>query len=82
MYIIDNYVFNVYNNSCRTLHQIHAHCQHPLVMNPPSSSSTGVKVQSSGKYTYQVTPADLTKEQQAFQPGEGVGSLYILYACV
>ena len=44
----------------------------PTSSSGPSSSNSGVKLESGGKYRYQVTPADLTKEQQAFQPGEGV----------
>ena len=47
--------------------------------NEPSSSETpsGIKVQASGKYKYQITAGDLTREQQAFQPGEGVSCLHL-----
>ena len=34
----------------------------------------GRMVMKIGKYQYQVTPADLAKEQQAFMAGEGVSS--------
>ena len=40
---------------------------------PGPVKSTGIKKHTS-KYIYDVTPADLAKEQQAFQPGEGVRS--------
>jgi len=50
----------------------------PLTNKPLSATNAvsgartiGTK-QVSRSYTYDVTPADLAKEQQAFQPGEGV----------
>jgi len=35
----------------------------------------------SSKYHYDVTPADLAKEQQAFQPGEGVSLQSVMLVC-
>ena len=41
-----------------------------------SSKEPSTVTQTSTNYTYNVTPADLAKEQQAFQPGEEVRNSY------
>ena len=46
-------------------------CQYGTPSVPTGARTIGTK-QVSRSYTYEVTPADLAKEQQAFQPGEGV----------
>ena len=46
-------------------------CQYSTPSVPTGARTIGTK-QVSRSYTYEVTPADLAKEQQAFQPGEGV----------
>ena len=44
-----------------------------------SSDREALRISSIGKYTYQITPADLQKEQQAFQAGEGVNICVYIY---
>lgn len=53
-----------------------------------SSKEPSTVTQTTANYSYNVTPADLAREQQAFQPGEGVSNNYtyeysyiLLYFC-
>jgi len=48
---------------------------------PSVSDVETLPTSSVGKYCYQLTPADLQKEQQAFQAGKGV-SIYICYILI
>jgi len=40
------------------------------------SKEPSTVTQTTANYSYNVTPADLAREQQAFQPGEGVSNNY------
>lgn len=71
-----------HNMKCEEYYQFHCllliHTQPP----PPAicrsttltDRSTGLRTVSIGAYNYSITPDDLQKEQQAFEPGEGVST--------
>lgn len=42
------------------------------VSGPPAARAIPTRTATIGDYTYTVTPADLQREQQAFEAGEGV----------
>ena len=54
----------------QTLPPVKATCRSTTL----TDHSTGLRTVSIGAYSYSITPDDLQKEQQAFEPGEGVST--------